>query len=582
MGAKVSYADIQLKNLMKTTPQNHSSRGHRHYSTIEALESRIAPATIVVNSLLDTVVTGKMNLRQALAQADTDLLAHPGVVNKIVFNLPAAAAGTENTITLGGTALSSNGDVDIVGPGAGKLIINGNNASGDIFIGATTGVTTISGVSIINGMAANGGGGIYCSESLTLKNVVISGNTSTAFGSGVNIHGNNTAAAPKINIINSQITGNSHGNSGSSGIFLYEAGSFSITNTVISGNARGISSEGATTFTGGTIKNSLISSNADTGFTASNNPSSAKITISGTRITGNTSSGARFDSGNVLITGSSIEDNTALYYGGGIYSSVTTSLTISKSTIAVNRTTATNGADQGGGGIFVSGPVTGTPEAVKIISSKIEGNSSALDGGGIFAQKGVALSVTGSTFAANQAAGAGGGIATRGVTASGVVNLSVMSSAFSDNISSRGGAIAAQGTTGLEGNGTFSIIASLVAGNSSTGADGGINVATSADVTIKNTIVTNNFAAAFAGGLDVIDTQTAKISGGLIEGNSALGVGGGLRLFQVAGTIKNATITGNAATSTGGGIYEAFSANLVITSSNVTGNTAPSDADIRP
>ena len=82
---------------MKITPGNSSPRGRRAFSTIEPLESRIAPATIIVNNPTDTPATGKIDLRQALAQADAVLVAHPGVVNTIIFKLPPATGHGENS-----------------------------------------------------------------------------------------------------------------------------------------------------------------------------------------------------------------------------------------------------------------------------------------------------------------------------------------------------------------------------------------------------------------------------------------------------------------------------------------------------
>jgi predicted outer membrane repeat protein len=576
-GGRADTQTFNRTHLMKTTLRNHSPRGQHKSSFIEPLESRIAPATIIVTSLLDATVSGKTDLRQALAQADTDLAMHPGVVNTIKFEVPPAAAHTENIITLDGAVLTSNGDVNIVGPGAGKLIINGNDASGVFQFGGSAGLSTISGLSIVNGSRGNGGGGIYCSESLTLKNVVISGNTSNAFGAGVNIHGNDTTP-PKISIISSQITGNQ--TAGSSAIDLYETGSINITKTVISGNANGLVGGLVSAGVAGTISDSLISGNAGTGINLYTDSTTSKITISGTKITGNTGGGVNIGACNEVITGSTIENNTASYVGGGVYSSGPTSLTISKSSIIGNRTTNTSAAEQGGGGLFINGSGSGTPAPVRIVASNISDNSSALDGGGLFAKDGIALSIAGSTFTGNRAAsGVGGAIATRGTTATGVVNLTVTGSLFSDNVADRGGAIAAQGATALEGNGTFSITASIVTENVSLGADGGINVATSAAVTVKNTAVTDNFAAAFGGGLDIIDTTNAMITGGLIAGNSATGVGGGLRLFGVTGTIMDATITGNAAGTSGGGIYENSSAVTIATSSKVFANTAANDPD---
>src|SRR5262245_58592756 len=84
--------------------------------SLQALESRVTPATIQVTTLADS---GAGSLRAALLAAD----GLPGP-DKIVFNLAPPAPNTENTSVLGGTELKSKGNVTISGPGAGKLIIN--------------------------------------------------------------------------------------------------------------------------------------------------------------------------------------------------------------------------------------------------------------------------------------------------------------------------------------------------------------------------------------------------------------------------------------------------------------------------
>ena len=49
-----------------------------------------------------------------------------------MFKLPAPPAHGENVITLTSGELTSKGDVTIVGPGAGKLIVSGNG-TGRVF-----------------------------------------------------------------------------------------------------------------------------------------------------------------------------------------------------------------------------------------------------------------------------------------------------------------------------------------------------------------------------------------------------------------------------------------------------------------
>jgi hypothetical protein len=147
---------------------------------LEALESRVAPATFTVNSTAESW-TG--SLREALTKADV----LPGA-DKIVFKLPAPPPHTVNVILLGGTELPSKGNVTIIGPGRGKLIIDANNASRVLDIndddGNADSPATISGLSMIRGQSGGFGGGLYSSESLTLKDVVVSQCSSNNGGGG--------------------------------------------------------------------------------------------------------------------------------------------------------------------------------------------------------------------------------------------------------------------------------------------------------------------------------------------------------------------------------------------------------------
>ena len=72
---------------MKTRPQTRSLVNRVDHSTIEILEDRIAPAVFVVTNATDTHVTGKVDLREALAMADAAQALHPGKVNTILFHL---------------------------------------------------------------------------------------------------------------------------------------------------------------------------------------------------------------------------------------------------------------------------------------------------------------------------------------------------------------------------------------------------------------------------------------------------------------------------------------------------------------
>ena len=89
----------------------------------ELLESRIAPATIIVNSLLDNGDGANTTLREAILLAN-DNATHPGA-DTIIFD-PAILPGT---ITLNGTEIDITDTLTIKGPGIDKLTVSGNDAS---------------------------------------------------------------------------------------------------------------------------------------------------------------------------------------------------------------------------------------------------------------------------------------------------------------------------------------------------------------------------------------------------------------------------------------------------------------------
>jgi len=566
-------------------------------SSIEVLESRIAPSIFIVTSLADS---GAGTLRAALALADS----HPGP-DTILFHLPAPPTHSENIITLTGGPLTSLGNVTIKGPGAGKLIINGAGLYQGFNINdnvsATDSPVTISGLSIVHGYSGSGGSGIYSTESLTLKNVTISGGTSTSSPAGafaVDVHGDTTAGT-KVSISNSLISGNT--GAGGGGVGLYGLKSFALTNTAIIGNAvpdgggGGMYASVNASGTGGTITGCLISGNsayfAAGLHLADNNPAkTSKITISGTKITGNVSNAVGFDgagidgggvlisSGNAVIAGSAIDNNTAAYYGGGIAVSGITSLTISKSSITGNKATMSNSSspEPGGGGLFIMGNGSATLVPVTITGSNISDNSS-INGGGILAEDGVSLSIAGSKIAGNAASG----IVTTG-NGLDKVNLSITASTLSGNTAGAGGAIYS-GDGNLTGaGGVFTMTNSKVTGNVAAGdGGGGLFLNGKSSVIIKNSTFSNN-SADYGGGLHIGFTTTFELIGGKITGNSVQSVGGGISVLSSTGSILGVTISGNVALAEAGGVYSDNNTAGAVTLqiAKVFANSAPIGPDV--
>jgi predicted outer membrane repeat protein len=554
---------------------------------IEILESRVVPSTFTVTTLADA---GAGSLRDALAKADTS----PGP-DTIKFKLPAPPAHGENVILLTSGEFMSRGNVTIMGPGSGKLIIDGNNASRVFAIDdgnpATDSPTTISGLSIIRGNASSFGGGVYSSESLSLNDVVVSQCTTTGNGGGVAVNGSGLANQ-KVQISNSLITGNS-GSGFGGGLDVIHVGAITLQRTIVTGNTASSGPAGGVYLaivpagTGISVSGCQINDNSASsggGMELVNNSTlaKAKTTISDTTISGNASTsngtlgggGVLVEKGQTVISGSTIENNTAVNDGGGVDATGFSSLTITKTAISGNQTTAMNAANQGGGGIFVSGSGSATP--VDISSSTIDNNRSASDGGGLLALGGIALTITGTTFAGNQSVNNGGGIMTTGTVAN-KVDIAVTGSTFANNFSNGSG-----GGLYASGDGRISISSSIVTGNVAIHAAGGIfatSTAATNGVMLNDLTVSGNFANGGGGGGVLISSTTDfHVTGGTFSDNNGVEAGGGIAVINSGGSIRGATITGNVST-VGGGVWQG-GGTVTLQVAMVHGNTAPVDPDV--
>ena len=254
------------------------------------------------------------------------------------------------------------------------------------------------------------------------------------------------------------------------------------------------------------------------------------------------------------ITGSTIENNKAVYYGGGIDAPGFNLLVISGSTITGNQTTAhqANAIYQGGGGVFIDGEGASPALPAKISNTKIAGNRSAYDGCGVNAVKGVALTISGSTISGNAGSALGGGLCAFGSGAN-AVSLAVTTSTVSGNTANSGGGIYAGDQDSAGAGGTLSISHSTITGNTAFRGGGGLYIDGSSSATIKDIAVT---------------------------GNSAHYYGGGIFLNNASGSIKGVAISGNVAFEAGGGVCQTDGGAVTIQIARVTGNTAPSGANV--
>jgi hypothetical protein len=188
----------------------------------------VCPLTIAVQNSADS---GPGSLRQAILDANSC----PGK-DVIVF-----APSAYGTITLTNGELLITGDLDILGPGATNVAVNGNAASRVFHVGPGINVT-IAGLTISNGLANSSfpgdrGGAIYNDHSnLTVSNCTI-GNNVASYGGGIANDGFISGSAT-LKIIGTTLSANSAVLGG--GVFSdgqFTGATLEIVNSTFSGNS---------------------------------------------------------------------------------------------------------------------------------------------------------------------------------------------------------------------------------------------------------------------------------------------------------------------------------------------------------
>ncbi|MEH1774304.1 DUF4347 domain-containing protein [Nostoc sp.] len=294
-------------------------------------------ATFTVNNTQDAddgdTNNGITTLREAinLANATTgdDAIAFGGIFSDT----------TPDIITLTSGQLTITDDVTILGTGASKLTVSGNNASRVFEISGFGRDVSIDGLKIANG---NDSGILVDTNTfLSLSNSNVSDNTSTSSGGGINnkgtlklantnVSGNTTISSGGaisnqgvLNLIKSSVSDNTATSSGGG---IYSEGVLNLTESSVFGNTA--TSSGGGIYSEGDFKltNSTVSNN-----TANNG---AGINNGGTSF---------FSFGTSTLTNSTVSDNKALEDGGGISNLSNLNL--------INSTITNNTADSNGDGV---------------------------------------------------------------------------------------------------------------------------------------------------------------------------------------------------------------------------------------
>lgn len=503
-----------------------------------------AAGTITVDTMVDELGgnAAACSLREAIQSANTDA-DFDGCVRSgtAPYTINVAAGTYELTIAGMNEDANAMGDLDILasvqisGAGMDQSIIQAGAMAGAgidrvLHISGTLDVS-ITGVTIQNGLTEmDGNGGGIANEGgamLVITDSTIASNTALGDGPGEGGGGIYNGINGVVELSNVAVISNTAvmtlGNGG--GIFNDVDGLLTIDGGTISGNEAARAGGGVENNSGKVLFTDVTLDENATGINGGG------LHISGT--------------GETTFTNGTASNNFAGKEGGGLWNSVAGFLTVSGATLD-NNTASGADPDQGGGGLFNDGGVMSVTNAT--ITNNVA-NGAAGSGGGIL-NLGGELTVTDSDISKNEANRAGGGIEDNG--ADGDTLVSIVNTTLVDNR-----------TGSAPGNG------------------GALHITGEGEVTLTGGEVLGNFAAAEGGGLWNSAVGSLTITNTLVRGNTASGADaeqGGGGLFNDGGfmSVTNATIRSNVAdgaAGSGGGILN-LGGELIVIGGEVSDNQA--------
>ncbi|MDW7773480.1 MAG: Calx-beta domain-containing protein [Desulfobulbaceae bacterium] len=469
--------------------------------------------TVIVDMGSPTNATQGTTIRHTLTITDDDFaggrtitVCSSGADYINIQDAINAAASSGDTIEVCAGTYNENIDygtknINIIAvSGAGATTIAGDGSDNPVvtFNGGQTSAAVLDDFTVDNqydtGTAARG---IYINEATpTVKNCLIQGNSAsngTDGGAGVYI----VDSAPTFDTVT--IRANVAQNRDGVGMFIKGvAGGATIINSTIGGSDPSDGNSGANTtrgagiyFTGSTtgtlsISGSTIQNNVASGYggglhiTGVTNPT----VITGTTITENQTNqraaGIYSLNSPLTITDSHIDSNTSLHFGGGLYlDGDGADATISGGSIDSNTCTSTS--DGNAPGIYI---VNGAD--LTYSGGSISGNiAGAYIGGGIYVYStGTELNLTDMYIQGNKVGQHGAGIYLVAGSSATITNSIITGNADGNSNWQNGG--------GIYTNGTLNVYSSTIAGNYA-GHGGGIYVA-GGTATVTNSILWDNTA----------------------------------------------------------------------------------------
>ncbi len=526
------------------------------YSGITDNPPAAVPNTLIVASAADS---GAGSLRDTIAAAQNG--------DTIVFD--SSLDGQTITLTSGELAIDKS--LDIEGPGADRLTISGNGAGRVFDLTGSGADVTIAGLTIANGLAAQGGGIENAASDLTLSNDVLADDHAVGLPGGLGSGGgvyNSGAAILTIrdsvfsdNVAQGGSAAGVSGNAGPSfGGGLFNAGSATIWGTTFSGN-QSLGGNGGPSGVGGNglgagIINEGSLTVEDSGFTSNKSIGGSHGKLTSFPTIGAGAAAGIYNVADLTVSDTSFTDNLALggagaagiRGGNGNGAAILTSAfpntppataTISDCTFIGNQAVGGAGGAGAAGGQGSAGAVLADRGTLTIQDSTFLGNvaeggsgstGGAAKGGAlrVAARDGdVSVLVTDSVFGGNQAIGGTasgvGGLATGGAAANiqDFANSNLQSLILRDCVVLNNEAVGGSGAVGG------------VARGGGISNEGGPTLTTGG---ISTTVIDS-----------VVAFNLAQGAGGS-AGNGGNGLGGGIFMdAQAILTLHGSTITGNEA-----------------------------------
>lgn len=521
-----------------------------------------------------------------------------------ILLLPDAPASGTITLTAALPFLST--PMHLVGPGPTALTINANGSvaspRGVLYVDGDVSAS-VRGVTLRGGSRAGGGGVIIDNAAqLTLREVHVRDNTSTGSSGGgvlalrggrgtfvdVEVVGNRTTGGggagggmsvepgSMISMVRGRIADNEAAASFGGGARVFN-GALMLDSVLVANNrapdtqaSLGI---GGAIFSDGAdavlqLVNSTIDENAAGMFGGGLSiRGGTTATISGGSIEDNqapVAAGLEVGNASVTVVDTDVRTNTATQRGGGVFVYGTGTYTHTRGTIASNA-----GGTGGGGGVYLQQDASIALTDVAVDDNTVTGDN----GGGIWAGGNASIALTRGSLSGNRGAAVGGGLFISLARPMALTDVVIEDNEARDG----GGGLFVTAGSGISGGSVRSagvVQGGRIAGNRATAGGGGGVFAQNVAFSFENVRFEDNTASQGGGALLALGSGTYEFTDVIAEDNSAnlggaLGFNGTMNIEVTRGVLQR-----NTSTTVGGALWKAGLSTLAMTGTRVLDNTA--------